>query len=139
MRFVIASNLALVRSWLLELMGQISSLLRSGRSTAGTLMFLLDVFCLAVVVLAETDTLVPNRDLLGVARGLRLDLLGVSVARLCRHQGSMAGQLADWCSSLLRSELVTSPHRESVQGALRVFRDAANWQEATLWGKLVMI
>ena len=129
----------LVRSWLLELMGQISSLLRLGRSTAGALMFLLDVFYLTVVVLAETDTLVPDRDMISLSRGLRLDLLGVSVARLCRHQGSMAGQLADWCSSLLRSDLVTSPHRESIQAALRVFRDAANWPEATLWGKLVMI
>ena len=138
-KFRARETVHLVKSWLLELMGQISSLVRSGRSTAGPLMFLLDVFCLAVVVLAETDTLVPDRDLLSVARGLRLGLLGVSVARLCRHQGSMAGQLADWCSSLLRSELVTSPHRETVQGALRVFRDAANWQEATLWGKLVMI
>ena len=138
-KFRTQETVHLVRSWLLELMGQISSHLRSGPSIASPLVFLLDVLSLAVMVLAETDTLVPDRAMLGVARGLRLELFGVSVSRLCRHQGAMAGQLADWCSSLLRAELITSPHRERIHETLRVFRDSANWQEASLWGKLVMI
>merc|ERR1719158_1898218 len=131
----------LTTSWLLELMGQISALLRKAgpmKPAGPAIPFLLDVFNLAVIVLTETDSLVVPRDQICVSRASRLSLLSLSICRLaCQHPG-MAGQVAEWCLQLSKNQEVTSPHKEGLQGALKVFKYSPNWNEASMWGKLVI-
>ena len=103
-----------------------------------SLLFLLDVFSLTVMVLTETDSLVPDRDQVCVSRGLRLGLMPVSIARICQHEGNMTGQMADWCCHLYKNKNITSPYKECLADSLKVFKDASNWQEASMWGKLVV-
>jgi len=128
-------------SWLLELMGQISALLRKAgplKPAAPAIPFLLDVFNLAVIVLTETDSLVVPRDQVCVSRASRLSLLSLSTCRLaCQHPG-MAGQVAEWCLQLSRHKEVSSPHKEILQGTLQVFKYSSTWHEASMWGKLVI-
>merc|ERR1712013_145034 len=78
----------LTSSWLLELMGQISALLRKAgpmKPAGPAIPFLLDVFNLAVIVLTETDSLVVPRDQICVSRASRLSLLSLSTCRLAGH------------------------------------------------------
>ena len=103
-----------------------------------SVLFLLDVFSLTVMVLAETDSLVPDRDTVSVNRGLRLGLMPVSISRICKHEGNMTGQMADWCCHLYKNKNITSPYKECLADSLKVFKDASNWQEASMWGKLVV-
>ena len=51
----------LVKTWMLELMGQISTLMRTGGELSTSVMFLMDVFTLTIILLTETDSLVPVR------------------------------------------------------------------------------
>jgi len=128
-------------SWLLELMGQISALLRKAsplKPAGPAIPFLLDVFNLAIIVLTETDSLVVPRDQICVSRASRLSLLSLSTCRLASQHPGMAGQVAEWCLQLSRHQEVGSPHKESLLGAMKVFKYSPNWQEASMWGKLVV-
>jgi len=128
-------------SWLLELMGQISALLRKVgplKPSGPAIPFLLDVFNLTVIVLTETDSLVVPRDQICVSRASRLSLLSLSTCRLATLHPGMAGQVAEWCLQLSRHKEVASPHKESLVEALKVFKYSTNWQEASMWGKLVV-
>jgi len=128
-------------SWLLELMGQISALLRKAgpiKLTGAAIPFLLDVFNLTIIVLTETDSLVVPRDQICVSRASRLSLLSLSTCRLASQHPGMAGQVAEWCLQLSRHAEVGSPHKESLLGAMKVFKYSSNWQEASMWGKLVV-
>lgn len=128
-------------SWLLELMGQISALLRKTgpiKPTGAAIPFLLDVFNLTIIVLTETDSLVVPRDQICVSRASRLSLMSLSTCRLASQHPGMAGQVAEWCLQLSRHAEVGSPHKESLLGAMKVFKYSTNWQEASMWGKLVV-
>ena len=127
----------LTRSWLLELMGQISAVLRAGQ--AESVSFLLDVFSLAVIVTTETDSLLVSRDRLTVSCTTRLGLLPLAVSRLCLQQANISGQLADWTYQLANNSLVPDTFRQTLRQTSRVFKCSSNWQEASMWGKLVMM
>jgi len=129
----------LVKTWMLELMGQIASLMRTGGEVTTSVMFLMDVFTLTIILLTETESLVPVREDICMSRGLRLRMLPVSVSRVCQNHTNMSGQLADWTSQLYKNKNVTSPLKESLGASIKVFKDSGNWKEATMWGKLVMI
>jgi len=131
----------LTTSWLLELMGQISALLRKAgpmKPAGPAIPFLLDVFNLAVIVLTETDSLVVPRDQICVSRASRLSLLSLSTCRLACQYPGMAGQVAEWCLQLSKNEEVISPHKEGLLGTMKVFKYSSNWHEASMWGKLVV-
>ena len=131
-----------VTAWLLELMGQISAQLRRaapGPAMSPAIVFLVDVFAVTVICLAEVDSLAPHRAQLAVSRAARLGLVPAAVGRVCRHQGRVAAQLADWCSQLYSNQQVASQYRDTFGQALRVFKDSPNWKEASMWGKLVIL
>lgn len=100
----------------------------------------MDVWSVTVMILAETDSLTPDRDNVGLRRALAWDMVPVSVARLCQTHAHMAGQMADWCHNIaVRSPLTNNTvYRDHINQALLVFKDASNWTEASMWGKLVM-
>eukprot|EP00092_Neocalanus_flemingeri_P036633 GFUD01039886.1.p1 GENE.GFUD01039886.1~~GFUD01039886.1.p1 ORF type:complete len:1196 (+),score=396.15 GFUD01039886.1:57-3644(+) len=136
-----ATSKQLNTSWLLELMGQISALLRKAgplQSIGSAIPFLLDVFNLAIIVLTETDSLVVPRDQICVSRASRLSLLSLSTCRLATMHPGMAGQVAEWCLQLSRHKEVASPHKESLLAVLKVFKYSTTWQEASMWGRLVV-
>ena len=101
--------------------------------------FLLDVFSLAVIVTTETDSLLVSRDRLTVSCTTRLGLLALAVSRLCLQQANISGQLADWTYQLANNSLVPDTFRQALRQTSRVFKCSSNWQEASMWGKLVMM
>jgi len=128
-------------SWLLELMGQISALLRKAgpQKPAGpAIPFMIDVFNLAIIAMTETDSLLIPRDQICVSRASRLSALSLATCRLANHYPGLAGQLAEWCLQVSRHDEVVSPHKEGLRAATRVFKHSSNWQEASMWGKLVV-
>ena len=127
----------LTRSWLLELMGQISALLRA--SKVQSLSFLLDVFALAVITITETESLLASRDLLTVSSSTRQRLVPLAASRLCLQQSNISGQLADWTYQLANNSLVPEDFRQTLRRTSKLFKCSSNWSEASMWGRLVMV
>ena len=89
-------------SWLLELMGQVSVLLRRASPiTATALPLLLDVFAITVVVITETDTMLASPSLLCSSLASRLACLPLALARLLHLHPGLCGHLATWVLHLL--------------------------------------
>ena len=127
----------LSRPWLLELMGQISAVLRAGQTQSVS--FLLEVFSLAVIVITETDSLLLSRQQLSLSCETRLALLPLAVCRLCLYQPNLSGQLADWTFQLVNNSLTPETFRSPLRRTSKLFKYSNNWAEATMWGKLVMM
>ena len=126
------------RSWLLELMGQISSVLRSGKSQS--VPFLLSVFSLAVIIMTETESLLLSRqDLSLTSSTARLALLPLAVCRLCLHQPNISGPLSDWTFHLVTNPLTPDNYRPALRLTSKLFKYSTHWPEASMWGKLVMM
>jgi len=153
-----------VLSWLLELMGQVSGILRkpdceqlasflvdvfilavvvfTGTETLciprdQLASFLVDVFILAVVVFTGTETLCIPRDQLCISRSMRHSLLPAAIFRLCTTASGLSGQIADWCLRLSKKNL-TNNISDCMLNCLPVFKFADNWQEAFMWGRIVL-
>ena len=124
------------RSWLLELMGQISTALRGHHQSVT---FLLEVFSLAVIIMTETDSLLLARQDLSVSCEARLDLLPLAVCRLCLHQPNISGPLSDWTFQLVNNCLTPENYRAALRQTSKLFKYSTNWPEASMWGKLVMM
>ncbi|XP_023336720.1 focadhesin-like isoform X2 [Eurytemora carolleeae] len=124
-------------TWLLELMGQVSSLLRkSGSENAAE--FLIDVFILAVVVFTGTDAICIPREQLCMSRGVRQSQLPTALLRLCACAPGLTGQLSDWCMRLVKKNL-NSNISDCMRACLPVFKYSANWTEAFMWGRVLLL
>lgn len=128
-------------SWLLELMGQLSGLLRKtvpGHQMEQGFSFLVDSFCVAVIVFADQDSLCIPRDQLCHSRACRTALFPVALCRLAGEQPGLAGQLATWSLQLARRSDLPHGIGDLFRSCLRVFKHSASWPEATMWGRLVL-
>jgi len=125
-----------VQSWLLELMGQVSGILRKP-DTHQTAAFLVDVFNVAVVVLTGTETICIPRDQLCISRSARQLLLPSALSRICSSTPAICGQLSDWILRLSKKGLPNNIS-ECMVDCLPVFKQAENWREALMWGRIVL-
>lgn len=127
-------------AWLLELMGQMSAMLRKSSNlqpVGQQFNFLFDIFNFAVILLSETDLLAIPRDQLCVSRASRLSLLPLSLCRLLTVSPGLSAQLAEWSYQMSRHKVLTQAQRDQFSSCLVVFKYSKHWQEASVWGRLV--
>ena len=124
-------------SWLLELMGRVSALLR-GPDPPTALPLLLDAFCLTVTGLGGVTSLAATCPALSNCPAARLELLPLALCRLAEERPGVAAQLAGWCLHLSSHHQVPDPARATLAASLPVFRYSPSWREASVWGRLVL-
>merc|ERR1719376_822129 len=97
-------------------------------NTAGGFHLLFDVFCLAVTLMAEVDTLlVVDHQLTSVsAWRARLHLLPVSVQKLVARDAVLGTQLAEWMSLILNADDVINRKKSSCSDVMNIKKSSCS-------------
>ena len=153
-RTVFQNNL----QWLLELMGQIRSVLRSSEivekteeelvqyadsNTAGGFHLLFDILTLAVILSSDIDAALPSfvdNFLQTSAWRERLKLLPSATHALVSRYNEFGTQFAEWMTLILNdaSFNVSKVHKSAIKKSLSGFKEAGKYDEGSVWGKLVL-
>ena len=118
-----------LKSWMLEMMGQLLFLLRQNCSF-WTLQFMLEMFTLGVISLAKDN---------GELKMVNFPELPRYLAIMLQIHPDLGPQIAEWLVELYNYKAILGPRSQVLKKCFLTIKHCDGFKESTIWGKLTLM